>query len=476
MSLQRRLLLIVLVGAPVVWLLALGIGLWSAQKEINELFDTEQVRLAQQVATLLKARPLAGEGGQQAPEPVPPGSASGVQADSGAQADFGQLGDAEPGDMSVAAWDAAGRLVFGGDDGPGLPYLAGAAGFVEVGGAEDRWRAYYQALPDGGGAVAVGQRMKERDELVQGLMLGQAAPWLLMLALLLPVLYIGVRRTMAPIVRLAHGIESRPSSDLRPLPATDLPSELRPLVEALNRLFGRIAESIEHDRRFTADAAHELRTPLAATRAQWEVASASSNPLQRAEASANVGQGLERMSQLVSQLLALSRLDSVRMASFEQKIDWRSLIGQTVPDVLALADQRAVEIGVQWQADAASVLPVVGNPQLVAAALRNLLDNAVRYGAEASQVAIVCGTDAVSVIDQGPGVPPELLSRLGDRFFRAAGQHTSGSGLGLSIAARVARLHGLGLTLANRPDGGFCATLRRVDADLQDGPPRGLQL
>jgi two-component system sensor histidine kinase QseC len=460
MTLQRRLLLIVLVGAPAVWLLALAIGAWSARKEINELFDTEQVRMAQRVAGLLSALPRVPSGddrAEAAPLIVKDLSPVASVVPGSAHPD----GDAELGDMSVAAWDAAGRLQFADPEGPSLPYRADLTGFVTLGSDRDRWRIYYQALPAPGGSVAVGQAVKEREELIQGLMLGQVGPWLLMLALLLPVLYFGIRRTMAPVVSLAGGIENRPSSDLRPLSTEGLPGELRPLVEALNRLFARITDSIEHDRRFTADAAHELRTPLAATRAQWEVASESADPQQRAQARARVASGLDRMSQLVSQLLALARLDAVRTVEFTRKVDWRELVEQTVNTVLPLADEHGVEIEVQWEVDAASALPVVGSPELLAVALRNLLDNALRYGSSGSQVEIVLDAGSVGVLDRGPGVRPELLPRLGDRFFRAGAQETIGSGLGLSIAQRIARLHGLELGLANRAGGGFRAELRR---------------
>src|SRR5690606_25343580 len=148
--------------------------------------------------------------------------------------------------------------------------------------------------------------------------------------------------------------------------------------------------------------------------------------------------------------------------------DWRDLVERTVPAVLDLADSREVEFDVRWLVDAEAVLPVVGSPELLSIALRNLLDNGVRYGDVGSRVEIVLDAGSISVRDRGPGVLPELLPRLGDRFFRVAGQSTIGSGLGLSIAGRVARLHGLELLLENRAGGGFCATLQRA-GHLQNG-------
>ncbi len=461
MSLQRRLLLIVLVGAPVVWLLALGFSLWRAQHEINELFDTQQVRLAQQVYAVLPAYAAAPERsssagvapsmpvGPLAPAapPVPPGPAA---------------GGTELEDLSIAAWDTSGRLLLSDREGIALPFRTDVVGFTNVGDPGVAWRVYYLNPASSSAIVAVGQRLGERDELIRDLLLGQLAPWLLMLLLLLLVLSFGVRKALAPVVTLARDIETRPSTDLRPLSLRHLPTELMPLVAAINRLFVRITESVEHDRRFTADAAHELRTPLAATRAQWEVASAAADPALRRQASSNVNQGLDRMSGLVSQLLALARLDSVSSASFERKIDWNDVVTRALSDVLALADERSIEIDVQWEAEPEATLPLVGSSELITAAIRNLADNAVRYAPAGSRVSIRCNTDAVTVLDTGPGVPEAMLPRLGDRFFRGGGQETLGSGLGLSIVGRIARLHGLALTLGNRPGGGFSASLSRA--------------
>src|SRR5690606_13996669 len=153
------------------------------------------------------------------------------------------------------------------------------------------------------------------------------------------VLYIGVRRTMSPVKALARHIEGRRSDDRRPLPVDSLPEELKPLVSALNRMFRRVAGVLEQERRFTADAAHELRTPIAAIRSQWEVAAASPDAAQRARASALMLTGIERSSRVVSQLLALSRVDAMRSPAFEERIDWCRVVGDALSEVLDLAEQ-----------------------------------------------------------------------------------------------------------------------------------------
>lgn len=468
MSLRRRVLLVVLIGTPIVWALALVVSLQGAAREIHELFDTQQVRLARTVATLLTTLDASGTetGG-----PGPSSSAPGVPIrPAGGVKETPTGGPIEFDDFALVVWDRHGRLQVDEQDNVQLPWPgdagAGSAqllgdGFRDFTHQDAQWRAYYLRVPQTGHVIGVGQNLHERTELERDLLIGQALPWLLMLAALLIVLSIAIRRAMAPVEQLAADIESRPSSDLSALETSNLPRELLPLVLALNRLFIRVEDSIERDRRFTADAAHELRTPLAATRAQWDVATGATDPARRREAAANVTRGLARMSVLVSQLLALAHVDAVDGAVFDQPIDWSRTVEQALEPVLALADARQIELGVDWQVEPQNVLPVVGHADLLVAALRNLVDNAVRYAPAHSRVTVVCGVDRVLVDDEGQGLPAALLPRLGERFFRAGGQETDGSGLGLSIVARIAALHALRPVYENRPQGGFRAGLAR---------------
>lgn len=448
LSLQRRLLLIVALGTPLVWLVALGVSLYGGDQEINELFDTQQVRLAQLVGSIVSA------------------SGDGVAVPSLRLVDPG--GSAELEDIAIAVWSRSGAPRWVEQTGIDMPFRPGFSGFTDLaeGGG---WRLYYLEVPQADAVVAVGQRSHERAELLRDILLAQLAPWMAMLVLLIIVLSAGIRRVMTPVVSLARAIENRRSDDLRPLPTTDLPAELLPLAIALNRLLVRIVEAMEHERRFTADAAHELRTPLAATRAQWEVACRATDPQARAAAARHVDAGLMRMSGLVSQLLALARIDSVDAAAFQCPIDWTQVVEQAVRDTLPLADERGIEIAVEWLDE--KPLPLVGQPELVASALRNLVDNAVRYAPVGSVVTVRCASDRVGVHDQGPGVPDDVLARLGERFFRHAGQQTLGSGLGLSIVGRIAQLHSLSLVLQNEPGGGFSAWLGRGQMPPGRMPP-----
>lgn len=441
MTLQRRLLLMIALAAPVVWALTAALAGWRAQHEIDELYDTELVRLARQVATLLP--------GEVAPRPVTPGPAPG--------------GSAELRTMSVALFQD-GRRVLSDAEGADLPWLPEATGFVDLGLGGRRWRAYYLRDPaDASRTVAVGQDADERDELVRGLLYAQLLPWLLMLPVLLGVLVVAVRRALAPLRRLSHDVERRDAADLRPIGSAGLPAELVPLASSIDRLLARVDETIRLERRFTADAAHELRTPLAALRAQWDAARLAGDPAARREAEFGVARGIDRLGHLVAQMLAMARADAAP-ASAGQPIDWRDVVSRVLDDTLPLIEAQDAQLEVDWPQGSAHPLPLSGDPGLVASMLRNLVDNAVRYGPRGGAVRIALQPDRVLVEDQGPGLDPGRRAHLGERFHRDAGSAQDGSGLGVSIAMRVATLHGLSIAFEDTMPRGLRVTVARTSA------------
>lgn len=444
MTLQKRVLLMLLLSAPLVWAGALLFSLDRARHEINELFDTELIRLARQVQATLPRAAL------DAIEPPAPAGDAAVAA-----------GDAELEDLAIAVWGRDGRLRLVDRDGVLLPYRPQASGFSDMTLGSALWRVYYLQAASGAWLVAVGQTVHERDELVWNLIAGQLLPWALTLPVLLLVMAGAVRQALQPLRTLTTEIAARAPDDLQPLPAAGVPTDLQPLVHAMNALLARIGRTLEHERRFTADAAHELRTPLAAMQAQWDAARLGA-ALPASPAFDKVGDGLARLSRLVTQLLALARLDHANGQGPQERIDWSALVGSVLGELLPLADRRGVELAVEWPTDGREVLPLVGDSALLAALLRNLLDNALRHGPPRSTVTLRLGSDAVEVLDEGPGVLPEHLARLGDRFFRPPGEAEPGSGLGLSIVQRIAALHGLRVDWANRDaPGGFVVGLRR---------------
>jgi two-component system sensor histidine kinase QseC len=446
LSLQRRLLLYLLACAPLVWGVALLVSADRARIEVNELFDTELIRLARQVQ--------ATAGGLRSPAPVQrltPAPAA--------------QGEADLHDMAIAVWDAQGRTLLVDREGEALPHRADAVGFVDLQLSGAAWRAYYLQSADGRTLVAAGQRMHERDELVRDLVGSQLLPWLLVLPVLLLAMAWAVRQALAPVRTLTADMQRRGADDLQAVPLADTPAELQPLLQAMNGLFARIDTTLARERRFTADAAHELRTPLAVLRAQWNVVEHATDATQRAQAAAKLVAGLDRMDRLVGQLLALSRLEATERPPHPAPVDWQAVVVQVFSDVLPLAERRRIALGCDWPPAPQRPFPLDGDADLLALLLRNLVDNAVRYAPEGSAVTLRFEADGLEVHNAGPALGAEALARLGERFHRADGQAESGSGLGVSIAQRIATLHGLVLQHRSGSDGsGVVAALGRAGA------------
>jgi len=251
---------------------------------------------------------------------------------------------------------------------------------------------------------------------------------------------------------MAREVQRRRADSLAPLAVDAAPAELQPLLASMNDLFSRIERSIEHERRMTADAAHELRTPLAGLRAQWEAAQLAETDAARRHAHKQIGQGIDRLSRLVSQLLSLAGVESRGAPVFTEAVDWRRVVERALSDCLPLLDGTGTEVTVSWP-DGGAPLPLTGDEALLATLVRNLVDNALRYSPPGSQVSVRFSKQALVIEDEGRGLSPEQQARLGDRFYRPAGQVQAGSGLGISIVQRVAELHGLAVRFDNRDDG-----------------------
>jgi two-component system sensor histidine kinase QseC len=438
MSLQRRLLLYLLICAPVVWAVALLVSANRARHEVNELFDTQIIRLALQVQATLVSAILPGQ-------PLPKAQSA---------------GEADLRDLAIAVWNRQGQLLLVDREGVQLPRHSDATGFVDMRLDGRPWRVYYLQSQDGDWLVATGQRVGERDAVVRGLVASQLLPWLLVLPVLLLAMAWAIKRALQPVRMLTAELQGRGADDLRPVPVNHAPVELQPMLTAMNGLFTRIESTLERERRFTADAAHELRTPLAVLRAQWDVLKRASGDGERQQAAARLDAGMDRMDRLVTQMLALSRLEATEQLPSASALHWGPIVEQVMGDMLPLAERRRIELICEWPPPGTPALVLRGDAALMSVLLRNLLDNAVRYAPEGSAVVLRFGAATLQVENDGPPLPAETQAHLGERFHRSDGQHESGSGLGVSIAQRIAALHGLSLCYAARADGrGVVATL-----------------
>ncbi|RAS15545.1 two-component system sensor histidine kinase QseC [Microvirgula sp. AG722] len=444
-SLKRRLLTAFLILLPAAWMVSAVINYRAASLAVNELFDTEQAFFAQILASVnLEARAQGYK-----IRPTLPRTLHELFDD----------GDEEEMDADIAFQlrNGAGEIIIADINQTELPFSRDYKGFYNVRIDNREWRLFYLHDRNNDAFALVGQRMKTRNKLVSRLVLGQMMPWLMALPALLVLMWWGVRRSLRPVDRLARDVRERAPDNLAPI-AAPVPAEVGPLVVALNRLFARLETTLANERRFTADAAHELRTPLAALRVQLEVAMMAGDDVSRRRALAKVMSGIDRATRLIEQLLTLARLDHLAAAD-RRPADLALCARRAVVLCADAADTRAITLtapaeGVIW--------PLAGDEGMLEILLRNLIDNAIRYTPPGGEVWVECDAAALSVCDNGPGVAPEWLERVKERFSRPEGQQASGSGLGLSIAERIAELHGLKLTLDNRPGGGFIARLSRV--------------
>jgi len=314
---------------------------------------------------------------------------------------------------------------------------------VFVGG--EPWRVYLLRSREGGFSVQVGQPWRARTEILQEMAEDLVWPALAVLLVLATVCWLAIRQLLRPIERTAARIAAKSPDDLCAVPLAHEPRELQPIVRALNTVLGRLDGALQSERRFTADAAHELRTPLAALRTRIQL-------MQRQQAGPAPGlqqlrEDVDRCTALVENLLALARLDPEQPAGLAcEAVPLAPLLATLAADFRhGPAAARGMVLEIEAEADTAWA-----HPALLQSALRNLLDNAARYGAAPGRVRLEArplphGAVRLSVRDDGPGVPAAERARLTERFFRVLGTGAAGSGLGLSIVARIAALHGAAL-------------------------------
>ena len=271
--------------------------------------------------------------------------------------------------------------------------------------------------------VQVGERDEARREIATGVAANLLAPLLVALPVLGLSVWFGIGRTLSPLRALGRQVEERKQEDLRAFTVDDAPVEVAPLVRGLNALFERVGHLIENERRFTADAAHELRTPLAALRTHAQVARAAADDEERRSALDSVIAGCDRAARLVEQLLTLARLDPNLVQGRAEPCDLRVLAQEVIADLAPAALARKVEIELAGGGPAAAE----GHPGLIAVMLRNLVDNAIRYCSAGGAVRVeVAGTPAgasVSVTDDGPGIPSEERTKVGQRFYQIGRAH-----------------------------------------------------
>lgn len=369
----------------------------------------------------------------------------------------GGLGGAEQNfDFVVQVWTVDGVRIFESAEEAALPQLA-VLGFADVRARGTTYRVF--SMQTRGLVIQVAQDMAARRHMAGSLALRTIVPVALMAPLLMLVVWWVVSLSLAPVARVRRQVASRQADDLSPVSEENLPEEVRPLVQELNLLFGRVRHAFDAQKHFVADAAHELRSPLAALKLQVQGLQRAPDDAARTLAVSRLSAGIDRATRLVEQMLALARHEaSVAAGAKPETVDLTEVARLAISDAVAAAQARRIDIGVA-QSDAGAT--VSGQPEALRMLLRNLIDNAVKYTPEGGRVDIglVKRADAVElrVDDSGPGLPEAERARVLDRFYRSGEPQAPGSGLGLAIVKSIADLHGATVALEKSQSlGGLC--------------------
>ena len=423
-SLRLRLVFLLSVGLGIAWLVAAWFTHAESRHEIDRLFDAQ---LAQSAQVLLgTTRHELHESIERGDDEIP------------VSHEYEQK-------LAFQIWDKS-DLLLRSTIAPDTAMASDKEGYSEtvVNGQSwrvlTRWDARHEFM------IQVGEPLAGRESLARHITLKMLLPTFIALPVLAGLIWFGVGAGLQPLKLLKQEVRQRTANRLEPLAMTDVPEEVAPLVKALNDLFDRLQHAFEGERRFTADAAHEMRTPLAALKIQAQVALRSTDEAERRVALENVLRGVDRATRLVEQLLALARIDPEMAAIGYKQVDLHGLATTVMADMEPLAHAKQIEMLL----NDGPVCHVSGDVAQLSLLLRNLLDNAIRYTPTGGRVTVTLRDSngvTLEVRDTGPGIPETERKQVLQRFYRIAGSGEEGSGLGLSIVRRIAQLHGARLEL-----------------------------
>ena len=416
MSIRRKLLVALLAALVVTGLAASGATWLEVRRQANQFFDYQ----LEQMALSLADQPLAASA-----ELVP------------------QLGLGQ--DYVVQVWDSGGGLAYLSKNGAPLP--PSTSGFDNIALEGEDWRVFTLQTPDR--TIQVAAPAELRSGRATSMALRILVPILATIPVYGLIIWLIVGEGLRPLYEIARAIRRRQPASLEPLPQAPLPDEVAPIVSELNALLERLREALDRQKRFTADAAHELRSPLTALQVQLDVLARARTPEETRDALDALRAGMKRASRLVEQMLTMARLEPHAQLVKPATVALDTLAAQVAGELEPLAEARRIELRLERLESAT----VQGDAAALHALVRNLVDNAIRYtplGGAVRLAAFAEGEQAVlQVEDTGPGIPAEERARVFDRFYRLPGSSAEGSGLGLAIAKQVADAHGAEIELAD---------------------------
>ncbi|KTC74718.1 two component sensor kinase [Legionella birminghamensis] len=357
--------------------------------------------------------------------------------------------------FNFQVWTNGGKLLLHSPTAPKIPLTSEIDGFSDRFLANQKWRVFTTYNDKAGIRTVLAERYDTRNEL--GHRIAQDDLYIMLLTFPLSglLIWIIIGRGLDSLDRVAQEVANRAPTHLEPVDLQEVPEEIKPVIDELNKLFYRLQEGFEREKRFAADAAHELRTPLAALKAQAQVALNTGNIDEKNQALHKLIASVNRSTHIVQQLLTMSKL--VPGSTGINDVDEVNLI-KVAREIMAMLAPSALEKQIELEFEHDDNLPVLdGNSTAIGILIRNLVDNAIRYCKENGKVVVRVFQRENQLIfevsDNGPGIPEELQSRVFERFFRVLGNKSPGSGLGLAIVRQICDLHGAKVELESPKEG-----------------------
>lgn len=310
-----------------------------------------------------------------------------------------------------------------------------------------KWRIF--SIKAKNETIQVAQSLRLRKNTINDTAFSLIYSQLVFIPLLVLLIFVAIRKALSPLQSLSDEIKQRKSSDLSPFQDSHIPVEIKPLLESLNLFMGKVASMVDILKRFTSDAAHELRTPITALKLQLSLVEQASSKSERDSAIQDLKEGINRSEQLVSQLLTLARIEPENRTRQLDKINLEKLVKKSIEDLLPLAQEKSIDLGLDCSKD----YVVHGVEAEIKVLVNNIIDNSIRYTPNNGVVNVLLYKQEDNVIlevsDSGPGIPNDDFVRVFERFYRGDNKQINGSGLGLSIVKEIALQHQLGIELNN---------------------------
>jgi two-component system sensor histidine kinase TctE len=440
-SLRSYLMQRLLISLYLLWIISTVVGYFATINYANQPYDLVLLQRANEVAAQLKL----GSGHEQLDVVplLPDGSELGV-----------------PDRVLYTVTDSEGRKLAGnGNTLRPLSYRRDRVGPLFSNGEREgqKTRMVSLTFPSSNGILQlhVSETTQQRQALIRGILANIVIPQLLLTLIAVAVVWYGLKQGLRPLDRLRSEVENRRRDDLSRLDESKAPAEVRPLIDAVNNLLERLKQVMAAQQRFVADAAHQLRTPFAGLKTQSELALRSNDPEQKQHALKHIHTSTQHGIRLVNQLLALARNEpGGQSADNFSAINLNQLAQECTVNWVQMALEKDIDLGYE---DSSSMVEVRGDANSLIEMLNNLIDNAVRYTPPGGHITVGVNSTKhgaeLSVEDNGPGIEPQHRERVFERFYRILGTGQSGSGLGLSIVAEVAKRHHAELILSDGSSG-----------------------